>query len=133
MFGLIVFGLLGIYMLLLVAVTRWGYRLAEKKGLPRKQRWLWATGGFLIVYLPLFWDWIPTIAVHQYYCAKDAGFWVYKTLDQWKVENPGVMETLVYNKAMPPIQTSYGPAAVLNQRFIYFLDTKAHSCLTDGA
>jgi hypothetical protein len=63
-----------------------------------------------------------TVAVHQYYCAKDAGFWVYKTLGQWKAENPGVMETLVSNKARPPVQTSYGPAAILNQRFIYFFE-----------
>jgi hypothetical protein len=53
---------------------------------------------FLLVYLSIFWDWIPTLAVHKYYCDKDAGFWIYKTLDQWKAENPEVIETLVANK-----------------------------------
>ena len=118
MFGLIVFGLLGIYLLLLIAATRWGYRLAEKKGLPRKKRWLWAAGGFLIVYLPLFWDWIPTVAVHQYYCAKDSGFWVYKTLEQWKVENPGVILSLEGRSTdMQKEADGYIETHRLNQRF----------------
>ena len=61
-------------------------------------KWRWGIGAFLLVYLPIFWDWIPTVVVHKYYCDKEAGVWVYKTLDQWKTENPGVMETLVANK-----------------------------------
>ena len=102
MFGLIVFGLLGIYLLLLVWATRRGWRWGvEKKGWTGRKRWLGAAIGFLIVYLPVFWDWLPTVAMHQYYCATEAGFWVYKTLDQWKAENPGVMETLVVNKGEP--------------------------------
>lgn len=100
MFGLIVFGLLGIYLILLVWATRRGWRWGiEKKGWTGRKRYLGAAIGFLIVYLPVFWDWLPTVAVHQFYCAKDSGFWVYKTLDQWKKENPGAMEGLVsYNK-----------------------------------
>jgi len=119
MFGLVVFGLIGIYLLLLIAATVWGYRHAASKGLARKQRWLWAAGGFLLVYLPVFWDWIPTVVVHQYYCATEAGFWLYKTVDQWKKENPGVMETLIYNKNMPYVQSPYGGATALNQRILY--------------
>jgi len=84
-----------------------------------RSKWRWGIGAFLIVYLPIFWDWIPTVAMHKYYCEKEAGFWVYKTLDQWKAENPGVMEGLVYNKAMPYVQTPNGVETTLNQRFIY--------------
>jgi len=47
-----------------------------------------------VMWLIPFWDWIPTVAVHKYYCSTEAGFWVYKTPEQWKQENPGVMETL---------------------------------------
>jgi hypothetical protein len=119
MFGLIVFGLMGIYLLLLIAATTWAYRRAGKKGLPRWQRWLWAAGAFLVVYLPVFWDWLPTVVAHRYYCEKEAGFWVYKTLEQWKKENPGVMETLIYEKKIPYVQTPYGRAMVLNQRFLH--------------
>jgi hypothetical protein len=116
MFGLIVFGLLGIYLLLLAWATRRGWRWGiEKKGWTGKKRYLGAAIGFLIVYLPVFWDWLPTVAVHQYYCAKDSGFWVYKTLDQWKKENPGVMEGLV---VLPSVQaTPYGDLQIMNDRF----------------
>lgn len=84
-----------------------------------RSKWRWALAGFLLVYLPIFWDWIPTVVAHQYYCAKDSGFWVYKTVDQWKSENPGVMETLVYKRDMPHLQTQYGRATMLNQRFLH--------------
>lgn len=121
MFGLVVFGLIAIYLVLLIAVTVWGYRHAAKKGLPRKQRWLWAAGGFLLVYLPVFWDWIPTVAAHQYYCTTQAGFWIYKTVDQWKKENPGVIETLVANKGYPSSHegdmVNYATTNFLNSRF----------------
>jgi hypothetical protein len=73
------------------------------------------------VYLPVFWDWIPTVAMHQYYCATEAGFWVYKTPEQWKKENPGVMERLVANKGAPSSRQgdmeSYTDTYFLNQRF----------------
>ena len=120
MFGLVVFGALGIYLVLLIAVTRFSYRWAAKKGLPRGKRWAVAAGGFLLVYLPVFWDHIPTVVAHQYYCHKEAGFWVYKTLDQWKAENPGVMETLIANKDAPSTRQgdmqNYIDTYFLNQR-----------------
>jgi len=120
MIGLAVFGLMAIFLLLLVAATAWGYRHAAKKGLPHGQRWLWAAGGFSLVYLPVLWDWLPTVAIHQYYCAKDSGFWIYKTVELWSKENPGVMAKLVSDKRLPPgtAQTPYGPANFLNQRFL---------------
>ncbi|HEY6093368.1 MAG TPA: hypothetical protein VIU93_00305 [Gallionellaceae bacterium] len=102
MFGLIVLIVMVLYLSLLLWATRRGWRWGiEKKGWTGKKRYLGAAIGFLIVYLPVFWDWLPTVAVHQYYCAKDAGFWMYKTLEQWKAENPGVMEALAANKGAP--------------------------------
>jgi hypothetical protein len=116
--GFVIFMALGVYLLISIVVVAWAIRHARKSGKSAK-RWGW--GAAFVMYSIVFWDWIPTVVVHQFYCAKDSGFWVYKTLDQWKVENPGVMEGLVYNKSMPPIQTPYGPGAILNQRFNYFL------------
>jgi hypothetical protein len=85
-----------------------------------RSKWRWALGGFLLVFLLIFWDWIPTVAMHQYYCATEAGFWVYKTVDQWKAENPGVIETLVENKGAPSTSTgddmNYTDTYFLNQR-----------------
>ncbi len=116
MIGLIVIPAVLLYLLLSIVMVRWAIRYARGAGRSAK-RWGW--GVALVMYLIPFWDWLPTVATHQYYCAKDAGFWVYKTVDQWKAENPGVMETLVYRKDMPHIQTPYGRATVLNQRFLY--------------
>ena len=116
MFGLIVFGLLAIYLVVLAWATRQGWRWGiEKKGWTGRKRWLGAAIGFLIVYLPVFWDWIPTVVAHKYYCEKEAGFWVYKTLDQWKAENPGVMEGLVMKLSVQ--DTAYGDLQIMNDRF----------------
>jgi hypothetical protein len=86
-----------------------------------RSKWGWGIGAFLLVFLPVFWDWIPTVALHQYYCAKESGFWVYKTLDQWKAENPGVMETLVANKGASHTHVGSGDEYTntffLNSRF----------------
>ncbi len=86
-----------------------------------KNKWLMGIGAFLLVYLPLFWDWIPTVVAHRYYCEKEAGFWVYKTLDQWKTENPGVVEGLIMTRVSPSTRKgdmkNYTDTYFLNQRF----------------
>jgi len=116
MIGPVVVGAALLYLLISIVVVRWAIRYARHNGRSTK-RWGW--GAALVMYLIPFWDWLPTLAVHQYYCATEAGFWVYKTVDQWKAENPGVMETLVYMKDMPRLQTPYGRATMLNQRFLH--------------
>jgi hypothetical protein len=99
--------LIGLAFVVVMAVA-WTY--AARTG---RRKWRWALAGFLVVFLSIFWDWIPTVVAHQYHCATEAGFWVYKTVDQWKKENPGVMETLVANKGAPSAHGAY----ILNQRF----------------
>jgi hypothetical protein len=124
MFGLVVLIVMVLYLWLLIWATRRGWRWGiEKKGWAGRKCWLGAGIGFLIVYLPVFWDFIPTVAVHQFYCAKDSGFWVYKTLDQWKAENPGVIELLVANKGAPSREERFddghgrADTYLLNDRF----------------
>lgn len=111
--------LIGITFLVVVPMA---VRYAAKHG---RSKWRWGIGAFLLVYLPIFWDWIPTVATHQYYCAKDSGFWVYKTLDQWKAENPGVMEGLVYNKGAPSTRQgdmdTFTDTYLLNQRISFIV------------
>ena len=118
MFGLIVLVIIGLYLLISVGVVRWAIGYARANGKSAK-RWGW--GAALIMYLLVFWDWIPTVVAHQYYCSTEAGFWVYKTPEQWIKENPGVMETLVHerissdysiNKTKDGFDTTY----TLNQR-----------------
>jgi len=120
--GLVIFAAIGLYLLISIGVVALAIRYARKSGKSAK-RWGW--GALLVMYLIPFWDWIPTVAVHQYYCAKDSGFWVYKTLDQWKAENPGVMETLVENNKSPegiapdwPLEHRHNMSiAHINERF----------------
>ena len=118
MIGPIVLGAALLYLLISIAVVLWSIRYARNSGKSAK-RWGW--GAALVMYLIPFWDWLPTVAVHQYYCATEAGFWVYKPVDQWKVENPGVMETLVANKGYPSSHVgdmaNYTTTNFLNSRF----------------
>ena len=54
----------------------------------------WAVGAVMVFSLPVTWDAIPTWIAFEYYANKEAGIKVFKTLEQWNVENPGVAETL---------------------------------------
>lgn len=120
MFGLIVLFAFGLYLLIFVLVVRGAISYARKKG-KSTERWGW--GAALGMYLLVFWDWIPTVVIHKYYCSTEAGFWVYKTVDQWKAENPGVLETLVSNKGQVRDYVEDGDSYIrtgyMNQRFVY--------------
>lgn len=108
--GIVIFGAMALYLIASIAVVVFVARVAKKKN---SSPWRWGGGAALVMYLLVFWDYIPTVAAHKYYCEKEAGFWVYKTMDRWKKENPGVMETLVATKGAPSIHGAY----ILNQRF----------------
>jgi hypothetical protein len=107
-----------LYLLISIGVVVWAVSHARKNGKSAK-RWGW--GAALVMYLIPFWDWLPTVAVHQYYCATQAGFWVYKTPEQWKAENPGVMEELVSNNGLVRKSVgdgqNYTDTSFLNSRF----------------
>lgn len=120
MLGLTVFVVAAIYLVLLVWATRAVYRWAKKRGWSSGKCWAAATGGFLAVYLPVFWDWIPTLAANKYYCATEAGFKVYKTIEQWKTENPGVAESLTWKDVSDSLTLPDGTRRyVLNERFVW--------------
>ena len=89
--GLILIPAFALYVLISIITVVCAIIFAKKR---KKKAWLWGGGAAFIMYNLLFWDWIPTVAVHKYYCSTQAGFWVYKTADQWKAENPGVIDTL---------------------------------------
>lgn len=99
-------------------VVRRAIRYARENG-KRAKRWGW--GAAFVMYSIVFWDWLPTVAVHQFYCAKDSGFWVYKTLDQWKAENPRGLEGLVSNNGLVRKSVgdgqNYTDTSFLNSRF----------------
>ncbi len=91
MLGLIVIFAFIAYLLIFTWVTKLVISWAKRN--QRNPR-LWGILAAFFMYNLVFWDWIPTLLVHKYYCATEAGFWVYKTPEQWKVENPGIAETL---------------------------------------
>lgn len=81
----------------------------------------WGILAGLIMYHLVFWDFIPTYVVYKYYCATKAGFWVYKTPEQWKAENPGVAETLTFlEKTNDYIILGERKGYRLNERIIWF-------------
>jgi hypothetical protein len=115
--GLIFLLAILLYVMLLVAAPALSYHYAVKRGLSQgKRRWA-ATIGFLLVFLPMFWDWIPTVWAFSYYCDNYAGPTVNKPPEQWKRETPGVAETLV--RQDPPLQGGSEDSSYfqLNQRF----------------
>ena len=90
---------LGLYIILSAAVVVWIIRRAKRSG---RSAIRWGFAAALILYLIPFWDWIPTVVTHHHYCAKESGFWVYKSFEQWREENPGAFETLVKKRGAPP-------------------------------
>lgn len=112
-FVIIVVGAL--YLLISIGVVVWAVSYAKKAGKSAKK---WGWGAALVMWLIPFWDWLPTVAVHQYYCATESGFWVYKTPEQWKQENPGVKLTLAgrYNSTQK-VDGGFIQVQRLNQRF----------------
>ena len=112
--GLVVFGAMALYLIVSIAVVAFAARAAKRNG---KRPWRWGGGAALVMYLLVFWDHIPTIVAHKLNCDKEAGFWIYKSPDAWKVDNPGVMETLTTPKIWQHDFSGGGGVVHINQRF----------------
>jgi hypothetical protein len=104
------------YLAVLIGAPMIGYRLAARRGWQKSRRRLVALVVFLAIFLPMFWDWVPTALLHSHYCDKYGGLTVHKTAEQWVQANPGVAETL--KKPSKPLQTGEWPkySRMLNQR-----------------
>lgn len=85
MMTLAVLFVLGVYFLLMFLCIRFARRWAGRQG---RRPWLWGWLAALLIGLPVFWDWLPVVVMHKYYCATQGGFWIYKTPEQWFQENP---------------------------------------------
>lgn len=123
--GLVIFGLLALYLLVSIIVVIVTVRGVKKRG---KSVWLWGFGAAIVMYLIPFWDWVPTVVGHKYYCSTEAGFWVYKTPEQWKAENPGEYENLtsfVTQNSAPSERDgdmeNYTDTYFLNERFNWII------------
>lgn len=91
MLGLAVLFFIALYLLITWGVVRLAVRWARRHG---RRGWVWGGVAALAMYNLMFWDLIPTLLIHKYYCATEAGLWVYKAPEEWVKENPGVLETL---------------------------------------
>ncbi len=87
MFGLMVLGAAALYLGLMFLVVRWAWRKGRGNGGSVGKASAFAALGFLLVYLPVFWNHIPVLLAHRAMCAKDAGFTAYVAPEQWRQQN----------------------------------------------
>lgn len=98
MIGLLIFLLVGAYLLISVAIVFWSQRLAKKRG---RSRWIWGSAAAMGMYLLVFWDLIPVLVMHRYYCSNDGGIWVYETPEHWASKNPEALrQNLVHPRSL---------------------------------
>jgi hypothetical protein len=111
-----------IYLLISIGVIAYTVRKAKQRGIAG---WKWGVPAGLIMYLLVFWDHIPTLVVRNYYCNKEAGFKIYKTLEQWKKENPGVAERLSYKEISDSKKEGDDYIYHLNERFDWRIESES--------
>lgn len=140
MMGLMVLGALAVYLLVSVLVTKKAAGWAKANN---RKPWLWGGLAAFVMYNLVFWDLIPTLVMHKHYCDTQAGFWVYKTPEQWEAENPELTkedlksygEKVTWNKfkwQFPNKKVSSNPEryeSMINAR-IYRTDTVFESALS---
>lgn len=114
MLGLLVILIGFIYLLISIGIIYFAARKAKQREIAG---WKWGVPAALFMYFIVFLDHIPTVIAHTYYCKKEAGFTVYKTLKQWKEENPGVAESLDYEEFSASEGDRNKYVRHLNQRF----------------
>lgn len=73
------------YLLLSVFIVRLAMKWAKKH---ERRPKLWGFIAGFVMYNLVFWDFLPTLIAYKYYCATECGFEVYKTVEQWRQENP---------------------------------------------
>ncbi len=122
MMAIAVLGALFLYGWLSFGVVWLVARWAKKRGCSPIR---WGIVAGLVMYHLVFWDFLPTLIVYKYYCATKAGFWVYKTPEQWKAENPGGAETLTWREMSPDYNISgKNRGYQLNERIIWTWEAK---------
>lgn len=95
MFGLAYLSAAALYFSLLFLVVRFAWRKGKAQGGGNSKALGFAFLGFLGVYLPVFWNWIPVALTHRSLCNLDAGFTAYVTPEQWATENNNSLSRLI--------------------------------------
>jgi hypothetical protein len=123
MIGLVYVLVLGGHLLLSIWLIKLAMKFARKSG---KTGWHYGLPMGLLMFSLLYWDLIPTLAVHRYYCLTEGGFTEYKSLDEWESENQGVIENLTPKKVDNYIKEGNRRSYILNQRFQWDIYTSKH-------
>lgn len=97
-----------------------GVKIARANGKPG---WKGGVIVAVIMYLILFWDWIPTLVTHKYLCHSQGGFIINKTLEEWELENPRIALTLTPNNEPGTTIRDNLTRYILNQRFAWDIHT----------
>ena len=118
MLSLVVAAVFVAYLALSIGLVSIAVKLGRKRGLAG---WKWGVPVALLMYLIPFWDHIPTIIAHRYYCATEGGFVVYKTREQWNEENPDVAGKLAPTKGAPSAKVGDMTTYFLNYRFNWII------------
>lgn len=123
MYGLIVLFIFGLYITACVGAVGLAYWFSQKY--QWKQPWMWGLLMFVLYNTPVGLYIIPPAIAMNSYCDQ-SGFWLYKTPEQWKLENPGVAETLtVIGKSEPDRKTGERKMERvfhLNERFDWVIE-----------
>jgi hypothetical protein len=94
MLGLMYLGAAGLYVALMVGVVVWAWRAGRANGGSVGKGLGFATMGFMVVFLPVFWNWLPVAIEHRRQCAVDAGFKAFVDPLDWVQQNRPEIEKL---------------------------------------
>ena len=114
MAGLVYLFVFFIYFLIIVFFVRVAAMWARDY---KRSVGLWGSVTVLLLLSPVFWDLIPIYAMHHYQCSTNSGLTIFKTLEEWKKENPGVAETLIATDGDSTVEGDTRRYR-LNQRFV---------------
>lgn len=117
MLGLIVIAGLIFYFLLLFWITRYIYRRAIACEYSKLKSTLFSGVAFLLIFLPIFWDFFPLLAMKKYYCTKDGGTKTYQTPSQWVKENSDRAKNVWFYKWGRQPETASDGVDVVGNRF----------------
>ncbi|MCX9155775.1 hypothetical protein OPU71_06500 [Niveibacterium sp. 24ML] len=93
-----------IYLIVLVSVVRWAWRIGEHTSKKRAVAFSGLAG--FVTLLPLVYDYIPMLIIHQYYCDKDGGIVVYQDPARWMERHSSEIDGLRVRAGGEPIANS---------------------------
>lgn len=85
--GLVVLVVVAVYGALMIGAMLCGWFWGRRKQGSRRKAAAYAGIGFLVVYLPIFWNHLPVLLRHKWLCARDAGFTQYVDPAAWRAEH----------------------------------------------